>query len=77
MVTKSERESSAQVELSMPIQVAGFGLLILFAGTFGGRWALLVAGLVLLFLGYVLSGVSVKLQLPAAAGAGEPAPDGR
>jgi hypothetical protein len=75
MVAQSKRESS-QVEVAMPIQVAGLGLLILFAGTFGGRWALLAAGLVLLFLGWSLSGVRLTLTLPAAS-AGQPAPDGR
>ena len=74
MVTQSKRESS-QVEVAMPIQVAGFGLLILFAGTFGGRWALLAAGLVLLFIGYTLSGVRLTLTLPSTAAA--TAPDGR
>lgn len=66
MVTESKREASA-VEVAMPIQCLGLGLLILFAGTFGGRWAILAAGLVLLFVGFVLSGVTVAVQLPSSA----------
>jgi hypothetical protein len=77
MAEETKREQS-QVEVSMPIQLAGFGLLILFAGTFGGRWAVLAGALVLLFVGFVLSGVKVSVSLPAArpAGTGPASPDG-
>jgi hypothetical protein len=49
------------------------GLLVLFAGTFGFRWALLAAALVLLFVGFVLSGVKVSVRLPKTDGDLEPA----
>lgn len=75
MSVPRERETS-QVEVAMPIQILGLGLLVLFAGTFGGRWAIGTAGLVLLFLGFVLSGATISVRLPAPAGPG-PAPDGR
>lgn len=51
----------------MPIQFAGLAFLVMFAGTFGARWAVLAAGLVLLFIGFALSGVRITLALPSAA----------
>lgn len=73
MTTDQKREAS-QVEMSMPIQLVGFGLLILFAGTFGMRWALLAGGLVLLFIGFVLSGVKITVAMPSERA--HVAPDG-
>lgn len=67
MTAKTERESS-QVEVAIPIQILGLGLLVLFAGTFGARWAILAAGLVLLLVGFVLSGATISVRMPAAAG---------
>ncbi len=52
------------MEISIPIQLTGLGLLVAFAGSFGFRWALLAAALVLLFLGFVLSGATIALQIP-------------
>jgi len=76
MTAETKREQS-QVEVSMPIQLAGFGLLILFAGTFGGRWALLAGGLVLLFIGFVLSGATIRVSMPAPRPSSAPqAPSG-
>jgi hypothetical protein len=69
MAPESKREVS-QVEVSLPIQLAGFGLLILFAGTFGGRWAILAGALVLLFIGFVLSGITISVRMPSV----QPAP---
>jgi hypothetical protein len=64
MSAPTERETS-QVEVAMPIQILGLGLLVLFAGTFGGRWAIGTAGVVLLFLGFVLSGATISVRMPA------------
>lgn len=52
------------MEISHPIQLAGLALLIVFAATFGARWAVLAAALVLLFIGFLLSGVKVSVQIP-------------
>lgn len=71
-----EKRESSQVEIAMPIQLLGFGLLIIFAGTFGGRWALLAAGLVLLFIGFVLSGVKISITMPSARPVGQHGPAG-
>lgn len=49
------------MEIATPLQFAGLAMLVLFAGTFGYRWAILAAALVLLFIGWALSGVRVRL----------------
>lgn len=52
------------MDVATPLQLAGLALLVLFAGTFGLRWAILAAALVLLFAGWVLSGVPVNVRVP-------------
>lgn len=52
------------MEVSIPIQLAGLTLLVAFAASFGARWGVLAAALVLLFIGFVLSGVTVTLRRP-------------
>lgn len=76
--TRARPTSSQVVDVALLVQLAGFALLILFASTFGVRWALLASSLVLLFLGWVLSGVTVTVALPARPdGAGAGAGGGR
>lgn len=60
-----------RVDVALPIQVAGLALLIMFAGTFGGRWAMLAGAVVLLFVGFALSGVRVTIRLGTPAPADE------
>lgn len=60
------------LDVSLPLEVLGLVLLVLFAGTFGMRWAVLALALIALFVGTVLSGVRITVQLPGRAAAGAP-----
>ncbi|GAB6902496.1 hypothetical protein [Kineosporia succinea] len=51
------------MEFSTPLQVLGLALLVMFAATFGARWALLAGACVALFLSLALSGVRLQLRL--------------
>lgn len=53
------------IEIALPVQVAGLVLLVLFAGTFGLRWAVLALAVELLFVGWVFSGARITVDLPA------------